>query len=179
MADLHSFAVTGPIKLQAPGEGGTKIARIWTYARDERPWLGPDPRAARYRFSVDRKGEHPANHLQGFQGWMHADGYAGFNELFRAGSVREVACLAHMRRKFVDVFHSEGSVVAEEAIRRIAGLYAVEKDGRGRPPEERVRLRQARARPILDDLRSGCTPSCRRSPASRSWPRRSATPWPA
>jgi transposase len=146
------FADDTPIKLQAPGNGGTKIARIWTYARDERPWHGPDPPAACYRFSVDRKGEHPADHLAGYRGWMHADGYAGFNGLFRSGGVREVACLAHMRRKFVDVFHSEGSVVAEEAIRRIAGLYAVEKDGRGRPPAERVRLRQARAKPILDDL---------------------------
>jgi transposase len=84
--------------------------------------------------------------------WMHADGYSGFNELFRSGGVREVACLAHIRRRFVDVFQSEGSLIAEEAIQRIAGLYAVEKDGRGRPPDERVRLRQARAKPILDDL---------------------------
>ena len=146
------FADDTPIKLQAPGDGRTRTARIWTYVRDERPWLGPDPPAACYRFTIDRKGEHPAGHLQGFQGWMHADGYSGFNELFRAGNVREVACLAHIRRKFVDVFHSEGSVIAEEALKRIAGLYAVEKDGRGRPPEERVRLRQARAKPLLEDL---------------------------
>jgi hypothetical protein len=63
----------------------------------------------------------------------HADGYAGFNELYRSGSICEVACLAHIRRKFVDVFQSEGSVIAEETIARIAGLYAVEKDARGRP----------------------------------------------
>src|SRR3954471_12839938 len=81
---------------------------------------------------------------------MHADGYAGFNELYRAGSVREVACLAHIRRKFVDVFQSEGSAIAEEALQRIAGLYAVEKEGRGRPPEERGPLRQARAKSIID-----------------------------
>ncbi len=68
--------------------------------------------------------------------------------------VREVACMAHIRRKFVDVFQAESSVIAEEAIKRIAGLYAVEKDGRGRPPEERVQLRQDRAKPILDDLES-------------------------
>jgi transposase len=146
------FADDTPIKLQAPGNGKTKTARIWTYVRDERPWLGPDPPAACYRFTIDRKGEHPAGHLQGFQGWMHADGYAGFNELYRAGGVREVACLAHIRRKFVDVFQSESSVIAEEAIKRIAGLYAVEKEGRGRPPEERVRLRQAQAKSILDEL---------------------------
>ena len=79
---------------------------------------------------------------------------AGFNELFRSGGVREVACLAHIRRKFVDVFQAEGSLIAEAAIKRIAGLYAVEKEGRGQPPDERVRLRQAKAKPIVDDLES-------------------------
>ncbi len=62
--------------------------------------------------------------------------------------------MAHIRRKFVDVFQVESSVIAEEAIKRIAGLYAVEKDGRGCSPEERVKLRQDRAKPILDDLES-------------------------
>jgi hypothetical protein len=65
---------------------------------------------------------------------MHADGYSGFNELFRAGGVQEVACMAHGRRKFVDVSQSKGSAIAEEAIKRIAGLYAVEKEGGARPP---------------------------------------------
>ena len=146
------FADDTPIKMQAPGNGRTKTARIWTYVRDERPWLGPDPPAACYRFTIDRKGKRPAKHLANYKGWMHADGYAGFNELYRSGGVREVACMAHIRRKFVDVFQSAGSAIAEEAIKRIAGLYAVEKDGRGHPPEERVRLRQARAKPILDEL---------------------------
>jgi transposase len=146
------FADDTPIKLQAPGNGRTRTARIWTYVRDERPWLGPDPPAAYYRFTIDRKGKHPAQHLATYKGWMHADGYSGFNELYRSGGVREVACMAHIRRKFVDVFQSEGSLVAEEAIKRIAGLYAVEKDGRGRPSDERVGLRQSRAKPILDDL---------------------------
>ncbi len=127
-------------------------ARIWTYVRDERPWNSQAPPAAWYRFSADRKGAHPADHLSHFRGWMHADGYAGFNELYRGGDIREVACMAHIRRKFVDVFQSEGSVIAEEAIRRIAALYAVEKDARGLAPEDRVRLRQDRAKPILDDL---------------------------
>jgi transposase len=146
------FADDTPIKMQAPGNGRTKTARIWTYVRDERPWLGPDPPAAWYRFTVDRKGAHPAQHLANYKGWMHADGYAGFNELYRSGGVREVACMAHIRRKFVDVFQSEGAFLAEEAIKRIARLYAVEKDGRGRPPHDRVQLRQTRAKPILDDL---------------------------
>ena len=83
---------------------------------------------------------------------MHADGYAGFNDLYRTGKVTEVACMAHIRRKFVDVHKSQGSAIAEEAITRIAELYAVEKQARGRPPDERTRIRQAKAQPILDDL---------------------------
>jgi transposase len=154
LAGQAIFADDTPLKMQAKVK--CKTARIWTYVRDERPWNSQGdsqaPPAAWYRFSADRKGAHPADHLGPFKGWMHADGYAGFNELYRGGDIREVACMAHIRRKFVDVFQSEGSVIAEEAIRRIAALYAVEKGARGLTPEERVRLRQDRARPILDDL---------------------------
>ena len=146
------FADDTPVKMQAPGNGRTKTTRIWTYVRDERTWLGQAPPAAWYQFTVDRKGEHPARHLATYKGWIHADGYAGFNELYRGGAIREVACMAHIRRKFTDVFQSEGSLIAEEAIKRIAELYAVEKDARGRPPDERARLRQARAKPIFEDL---------------------------
>ncbi len=146
------FADDTPLKMQAPGNGRTKTARIWTYVRDERPWLGQAPPAAWYRFTVDRKGEHPASHLSGYHGWMHADGYAGFNELYRSGGISEVACLAHIRRKFTDVFQSDGSVIAGEAIKRIAGLYGVEKQARGLVPDQRVEIRQAKAKPILEDL---------------------------
>jgi transposase len=146
------FADDTPLKMQAKGAGKCKTARIWTYVRDERPWGGDDPPAAWYRFTVDRRGEHPAKHLADYKGWMHADGYAGFNDLYRSGNVREVACMAHIRRKFTDVFQSEGSVIAEETIKRIARLYGVEKDARGGSPIERVRLRQTRAKPIFDDL---------------------------
>jgi transposase len=83
---------------------------------------------------------------------MHADGYAGFKELYRSGKIHEVACMAHIRRKFVDVFKSQGSYVAKQAIQRIAQLYAVEKEARGSPPERRVELRHAKAKLILDDL---------------------------
>ncbi len=62
--------------------------------------------------------------------------------------------MAHVRRKFVDVFKSQGSVIAEEAIKRIAALYGIEKQGRGKPSEERATLRQHKAKPLLDDLES-------------------------
>jgi len=83
---------------------------------------------------------------------MHADGYSGFNELYQSGRVHEVACMAHIRRKFVDVFKSQGLATAEEAIKRIAALYGVEKEARGQSPETRAMLRQEKAKPLLDDL---------------------------
>lgn len=145
------FADDTPVKMQALGTGKTRTARLWVYARDERPWAGPAPPAAWYRFSVDRKGQHPVDHLSGFKGWIHADGYAGYNDLY-CGDVDEVACMAHIRRKFVDVVKAQGSDIAEEAIRRIASLYAIEKQIRGSPPAERARIRQVEAKPLLDDL---------------------------
>lgn len=146
------FADDTPVRMLAPGTGKTRTARIWTYARDERPWGSDMPPAAWYRFSGDRKGQHPKDHLAGYRGWMHADGYAGFEELYRSGAVREVACMAHIRRKFVDIYRSQGSAVAEEAIARIAKLYAVEKEARGSPPDQRAALRKANAAPVFDDL---------------------------
>jgi len=80
------------------------------------------------------------------------DGYAGFNGLFGEGKADEQACMVHVRRKFVDVFEREGSAIAKEVIERIAGLYGVEKEARGQSPEVRVALRQAKAKPIFDDL---------------------------
>ena len=154
------FADDTPVKMQAPGK--TITARFWAYVRDERPWCGEAPPAAWYQFSVDRKGARPVAHLAGYTGWMHADGYAGFGDLYRSGRVDEVACMAHVRRKFVDVHKAQGSAIAEEAIRRIAELYAIEKQARGSPPDERVQLRQARAGPLLDDLETWLAAQLRR-----------------
>ena len=138
--------------MQAPGLKRTKTARVWTYVRDERPWAGPSPPCAWYQFTIDRKGAHPLGHLSGYKGVVHADGYAGFNGLFGKDKAEEQACLAHVRRKFVDVFTAQGSSIAEEAIRRIAELYAVEKEARGRSPADRESLRQEKAQPVFDDL---------------------------
>ena len=154
----------------------TQTARLWTYARDERPWGGEAPPAAWYRFSGDRKGRHPKDHLAGFRGWMHADGYAGFEDLYRSGAIREVACMAHVRRKFVDVHRSQGSPIAEEAIRRIAELYAVEKAGprltARSPRRDQAGQGSADLRRSRGLARRSSSPP---SPASHPSPPRSAT----
>lgn len=146
------FADDTPVKMQAPGRKKTKTARVWTYVRDERSWSGQSPPCAWYQFTIDRKGEHPVSHLSGYRGWVHADGYSGFNGLFGDDKANEMACMAHVRRKFVDIFTAQGSAIAEEAIRRIRELYIIEKDIRGKPPEVKAAVRQVEAKPIFDDL---------------------------
>lgn len=150
------FADDTTLKLQAPGSKRTKTARIWVYVRDERPWSpqggSQAPPASWYQFTVDRKGEHPVRHLSDYKGWVHADGYAGFNGVFGENKAAEVACMAHIRRKFVDIQQSQGSAIAEEAIKRIASLYGIEKKARGLGPQERVLIRQSQAKPIFDEL---------------------------
>ncbi|KIX16134.1 IS66 family transposase, partial [Paracoccus sp. 228] len=154
LAGQAIFADDTSVKMLAPGTGKTATARLWVYGRDERPWGGDAPPASWYRFSPDRKGQHPKDHLSGYCGWMHADGYAGFEDIYRSSDIHEVACMAHVRRKFVDVHRAQGSAIADEAIRRIAQLYAVEKEARGSPPDRRVEIRQAKAAPIFDGLES-------------------------
>ena len=99
-----------------------------------------------------RRQKPNSEHLANYQGWIHADGYTGFNDIFAKEGVHEIACLAHVRRKFVNIFQSQGSQIAEEAIRRIALLYAVEKAARGKSPDERVALRQKDAKPVFNEL---------------------------
>jgi len=146
------FADDTTAQMQMPGAGKTKTARIWTYVRDERTWDGTGQPAAWYQFTADRKGAHPEAHLSDFKGWMHADGYAGFNGLYRQGEVQEVACMAHIRRKLFDVHAAQGSDIAAQALERIAQLYKIENDIKNRPPDQRRQIRQEKARPVFDDL---------------------------
>lgn len=154
MAAPALFADDTTIKLLAPGNGKTKTARLWIYSRDERAWGGQSPQAAWYQFSPDRKGKRTEAHLSGYTGFIHADGYAGFNKLYGHGKATEMACMAHIRRKFVDIFEAQGSAIAGQAIERIAQLYKIEKQVRGSPPDVRVAMRQEHSKDILEALES-------------------------
>jgi transposase len=141
-----------PVPVLAPGTGQTKTGRLWTYVRDDRPAGDKSAPAVWFAYSPDRKGEHPERHLRDFRGTLQADAYAGFNELYKSGAIQEAACWAHVRRKFYDLEQAHSSPIAKEAIERIAELYGIESEIRGRPPNERQQVRQARARPLLESL---------------------------
>jgi transposase len=145
------------IRVLAPGRGRTRIGRFWVYAFDPRPWGGTGPPAALYRYSPDRKGERPREHLAGFAGWLHADAYAGYDALTtakggRPPGITHVACMAHARRELFKVHETTKSPIAEEALRRIGELYAIEAAITGQSSEQRHAARQARSKPLLEAL---------------------------
>lgn len=147
------FADDTPVPVLDPGRGRTKTGRLWVYARDDRPWCGPDPPAAVYLYSPDRKAERPVSHLGQFKGVVQVDGYPGFERLPIAGHIQLAACWAHARRKFYEVHEATGSPVAAEALRRIAELYAIETTIRRQPAKARQTARRAKSLPLVRSMK--------------------------
>lgn len=153
MAGGKLHADDTPVPVLAPGNGKTKTGRLWTYVRDDRPAGDATPAAVWFAYSPDRKSEHPRAHLGNFTGTLQADGYAGFDQVYETGRIQEAACWAHVRRKFYDLHVAHRSPVAAEAMERIAALYAIEKEIRGHPADQRREVRNLRARPLLESLK--------------------------
>ena len=138
-----------------PGRGKTKTGYFWALARDDRSWGGEDPPGVVYFYAPGRHGEHAEKFLTGFNGILQIDGYPGYNRLTRpsrkGGDPVIVAhCWSHARRKLKEVFDRDGSEIAAEGLRRIAELYAIEKDIRGISASERLCARQARSAPLVE-----------------------------
>jgi hypothetical protein len=142
-----------PMPVLAPGSGKTKTGRLWTYVRDDRPAGEQMAPAVWFAYSEDRKGEHPRQHLRNFKGALQADAYAGFHHLY-SDHIYEAACWAHARRKFHEIHVVHASPTTTEALARIGALYAIEDEIRGKPADLRLSVRQARARPLLSELRT-------------------------
>jgi transposase len=149
-AKLFADETTAPVL--DPGRGRTKLGQLWAYARDDRPWRGTDPPGVAYVYAPDRKAERPISHLAGFKGILQVDGYGGYRVLAERGDVQLAFCWSHVRRRFYELAAAGPAPIASEALERIAGLYAVEKDIRGRSADERRAMRQDRSRPIVDEL---------------------------
>jgi len=148
---LFADETTAPVL--DPGRGRTKKGQLWAYARDERPWNGPAPPGVAYVYAPDRKHARPAEHLAGFRGTLQVDGYGAYTELAEAGNVTLAFCWSHVRRRFYEIQVATPAPIAAEALLRIAALYAVEADIRGRSADARRQARQQRSKPLVDTLR--------------------------
>ena len=136
-----------------PGRGKTKTGYLWALARDERPWAGPDPPGVVFFYAPGRGGRHAERFLEGFNGILQVDGYAGYNAVAAPGKgVTRAYCWAHARRKLCEIHDSHRSEVAAQGLRRIAAMYAIEKQIRGEPAEVRLAVRQARTAPRVKEF---------------------------
>ena len=151
---IHADDTTVPVL----AKGKTRVGRLWTYVRDDRPFGGPDPPGAVFFYSRDGGAEHPEQHLAYYAGLMQADAYAGFSKLYephrKGGPITEAACWAHGRRKFFDLARLANAPIAAEAVRRIDLLFAIEREINGLSPQERARVRQERSRPLTTELQT-------------------------
>jgi transposase len=141
-----------------PGRGRTKKGYFWVLARDDRPWRGGAPPAVVYNYAPGRSGDHAAALLQGYTGVLQTDGYAAYLSLAdpkRAGGPATLAfCWAHWRRQWFDLAKSPPAPIATEALKRIAELYQIEAEIRGKSAEERRAVRQQKTRPLAEALKA-------------------------
>jgi len=139
-----------------PGRGRTKTGYLWAIARDDRPWAGADPPAVVYLYAPGRGSEYALRHLAGFAGVLQVDGYTGYKALADparpGGAVTLAYCWSHFRRQFYEIAKGGNAPIADQALARIARLYAIEDSIRGQPASQRQAVRQQRTKPLVDEL---------------------------
>ena len=160
---LHGDDTTVPVL----AKGRTRTGRLWAYVRDDRPFAGPAPPAALFRYSPDRRGEHPERHLAGWSGALQADAYAGLSALYAADRpprpLTQALCWAHARRKFFELADIAAgarrgpsappiSPLALEAVRRIDEVFELERATNGADTAARLTARRETAAPLVADL---------------------------
>ncbi len=142
---IHTDETRVPI--QAPGEGKCRSGRIWTYIGDEaHPYIV-------YDYTPDRTRAGPTSWLAGYQGYLQADAYGGYDGIYHAHGVREVACWAHARRKFFDARETDAPRAAH-MLSLVRELYAVEDQAKEADHEARRELRGRESLPILERIKT-------------------------
>jgi transposase len=141
-----------PAPVLDPGRGKVKKGYFWALARDNRGWNGPEPPGVAFTYATGRSGSYASQILQGFEGILQVDGYAGYNrvlDLRDNAPIQLAYCWAHARRKLYELTHHNVAPIAEEGLKQIAALYRIEGQIRGRSAEERLAMRQQKSAPKI------------------------------
>jgi transposase len=165
LGSARLFADETTMPVLDPGRGRTKKGYAWAIARDDRPWGGADPPAVVFHYAPGRGAEHAKALLGGYRGILQCDGYGAYKTLATAsGGVTLAFCWSHVRREFIELAKGKTAPIAAEALQRIAALYAVETELRGKPPDLRRAGRQERSRPLVEALFAWLTAQLARLP---------------
>ena len=153
-----------PAPVLDPGRRKTKTGYFWALARDDRSWNGPEPPGVAFTYAPSRSGEVAEDILSDFDGVLQVDGYAGYNRLLKRqkNPVALAYCWSHARRKLYEIVRNKTAPIAEDGLRRIGELYAIEKTIRGKIPEERLAVRQKQSKPLINAFEKWFTDHCAR-----------------
>ena len=157
------FCDETPLPRLDPGRKRTKVCQLWAQAVDDRPWNGPAPPAVAYTFAESRSAREVEGQLSSFAGVLQVDGYQAYKTLAKRRGRSNVApmrlafCLAHARRKFVEIVKMTGSAEALSILARIAEIYRIEAKLRGENADTRLTVRRREAAPIMSELKAQLT----------------------
>ncbi len=140
------FTDDTPVKLQVPGNGKTVTGRMWVYVAG-----GKGPPLRIFEFTRDRQKSRPKNFLGNYTGFIHADAYKGYDDLFEREGVHECACWMHIRRKFWEA-EDAPTDLRRSVLAAIRLIYIYERRSKDASDEEILNIRQAKTAPIIDLL---------------------------
>ena len=152
------FADETTLPTLSPGAGKTKIAWLWAYARDDRPFGGAGPPMVAYRYEDSRSGDCVVRHLGDYRGILQCDGYVGYRKIAggaHSNGMRLAGCWAHLRRKFFDLHANGESVVATATVNEMRQLWAIEDEVRGQSSQARLAARRAASVAVVQSLFDG------------------------
>lgn len=142
------------------GRGQVRIDQFWAHGIDDRSWNGPAPPAVCYIYASSRSRLEITKQLASYKGVLQVDGYTAYKHLVmpgrEAGPIQLAFCLAHLRRRFVDLHKSTKSPLTEQFIALFGQVYRIEADIRGTSAEHRRSVRQEQSRPVMEELKALC-----------------------
>jgi hypothetical protein len=119
----------------------------------------PDKKIVLYHYAPGRGGDVARELLDGYEGYLQTDDYAGYNAVCAQQAIVQLGCWAHVRRKFVEAQKANSQKgkkaiggKAGKALGMISKLYAIERRIKGKSPQERYAIRQQDSVPILNEL---------------------------
>lgn len=140
------FTDDTPVKLRNKNKGKSKTGRMWVYVGGG---VGPPYRV--FEFTIDRCKDRPKNFLAGYQGYIHADAYKGYDDLFAQDGVFECGCWMHVRRKFVEADDAP-TFLRCEVLGTIRNLYRYERFIRDRSHQVILAVRNEKIESLIDEL---------------------------
>ena len=135
--------------LKEPGRKAQSKSYMWVYL------TGNDglPGIVLYDYRPGRSGNYAKEFLKGFKGYLHCDGYKGYNSI---EDVERIGCLAHARRYFFEAIPkkaaADAKTAAQTGVAYYDRLFMIERAIKDLPPEEIKRQREEKEAPILEEL---------------------------